>query len=204
MFITFIGPPISGKTTAAASLFANLKEKGFGGIEFLTEHARMYIARKKRSEGAAFTGLDDIDQNLIMLGQESMESDMSYNKDTILISDSSAVLAMLYMTDRFLEFQAGLLNTERNVINVSRIAAARYDIIFRCSPVRPGALSDPNRIHSFEQSVELDKRIDKVLDLAEVDRKKVVHLTGSIKERVRDASFHVLENWVKHLASKVG
>jgi hypothetical protein len=128
---------------------------------------------------------------------------MAYDPDYIVVSDSSAILALLYMTDDFIKHQAALTFTTTNAVALAKRAASRYDIIFRCLPVHASFLYDPNRIHSFEQSEALDKGIDKVLDLAEVDRSKVVTLSGNTHERVRTASCRVMEAWTQRLLKKV-
>jgi nicotinamide riboside kinase len=200
MLVTFIGPPCSGKTTTAARLFADLKEQGLPA-EFLAEYARMYIAQKRRFEGPDFPGLDDWDQVAILTEQAKSESILSFDKTSIVVADSSAVSALLYMTDDFIAREqlrrpdyGGL-----NAIEEARRCAQRYDIVFRCSPVRPGVLYDPNRVHSYEQSVELDKRITPIFELVGLDTSKVVPLFGDTRFRVTEAAAATTMKYLKAL-----
>ncbi len=200
MLVTFIGAPIAGKTTTAATLFANLKEQGLP-VEFLTEYARMYIAQKRRLEGGSFSGLDDLDQYAIFEEQAKHEEIFSADPQSIVIADSSAVSSLLYMSPAFIEQER---NREPpfghpNAINRARLCAERYDIVFRCSPVRSGVLYDPNRIHSYEQSLELDKRINDVFDLVKMSGSKVYPLFGDTKFRVTEAAAVVMRKVVDNL-----
>lgn len=202
MLVAFVGAPCSGKTTTAARLFADLKERGLP-VEFLAEYARMYIAQHRRFEhGFEPTPLSDRDQYAIFAEQAKHEMVLSSDPTSLVIADSSAISALLYMTDAYIEAQASLPPSQfgiPNVVEMAKQAAARYDIVFRCSPVRPGIVYDPNRVHSYEQSVELDKRISKVFDLVGLDTKKVYPLFGDTKMRVSEAGSIVLREAVERL-----
>jgi nicotinamide riboside kinase len=193
MLVAFVGPPCSGKTTTAARLFADLKERGLP-VEFLAEYARMYIAQKRWLQGGDMAPLDDNDQFGIFWEQDKHEMVMSADPTSLVIADSSAVSALLYMTDEFIEAESKRepVFGVPNAIEKAKRAAKRYDIIFRCSPVKPGVVYDPNRVHSYEQSVELGHRITKVFDLVGVDPKKVFPLFGDTKMRVSEAGSIVM------------
>jgi nicotinamide riboside kinase len=202
MLVAFVGPPCSGKTTTAARLFADLKERGLP-VEFLAEYARMYIARHRWFNGQYVAPLDDRDQFAIFTEQDKHELVLSSDPSSLVIADSSAISALLYMTDEFIEAESKRepLYGIPNAIEKAKLAAKRYDIVFRCSPVKPGVVYDPNRVHSYEQSVELDKRISKVFDLVGLDPKKVYPLFGDPKMRVSEAGSVVLRAHVERLAS---
>lgn len=191
MLIAFIGPPCSGKTTTAARLFADLKDAGYPA-EFLPEHARRYIAQR-RLRGIT-EPLNDEDQLHIMGSQEAEEKLMKLSSpDSVCVADSSAINAFLYMTK---DFRDNLL-IKRDVYE----AAQRYSLIFRCSPVRPGSLYDPNRVHSFDESVALDELVNPLLShLVDLDR--VVHLFGPQKMRAQKAYGAVLEAIVQEQVKK--
>jgi len=203
MLACFVGAPISGKTTTAARLFADLKEQGLP-VEILTEHARTYIAHKRFFQRENFKYLTDSDQAAIFEEQAQHEAILSWDPSSIVIADSSAISALLYMTDEFIA-QSAKVVTEygvSNIIDRARECAKHYDIVFRCAPIRPGVnygANDHNRIHSFEQSVELDKRIDFIFDTVRLDRSKVYPLFGDPKFRVSEASAIVMRAVVENL-----
>jgi nicotinamide riboside kinase len=203
MLACFVGAPISGKTTCAARLFADLKEQGIA-VEMLTEYARFYIARKRYFERDSFDGLNDIDQASILEEQAKHEAVLSWDPSSIVIADSSAISALLYMTDEFISESAKFIPTcgVPNLIDTAKECAKRYDVVFRCAPIRPGVnygANDHNRIHSFEQSVEIDKRIDFVFDTVGLDLSKVHQLFGDPKFRVAEASSIVMRAVVENL-----
>jgi nicotinamide riboside kinase len=201
MLVAFVGPPCSGKTTTAARLFADLKERGLP-VEFLAEYARLYIALKRFHEGDAPAPLDDRDQVAIFMEQYKHENILSRDPTSLVIADSSAISALLYMNDDFIEAEAlRPVNAygHSNIIEQAKTAASRYDIVFRCSPVKPGVVYDPNRVHSYEQSVELDKRITKVFARVGLDPKKVFPLFGDTKMRVSEAGSIVMREQVERM-----
>lgn len=201
MLVAFVGAPCSGKTTTAARLFADLKEQGLA-VEFLTEYARMYIARRRLLDGDSFKVLSDFDQAHILETQSQNEYTFASEAKSIVIADSSAVSALLYMSELF------LTNTqayERLISPIEKavMAASRYDVVFRCSPVRPGVLYDPNRLHSYEESVELDKRIDKVFELVQMNLSKVHQLFGPTDFRVKEAASVVMRKVFDNLKANL-
>lgn len=202
MLVTYIGAPCSGKTTTAARVFADLKERGLP-VEFLSEYARFYIAGKRNLEGDAFTGLDDRDQFAILQEQEKREFVMAADPRSLVVADSCAMSALLYMTEGYLSDSRMEDNClwfgGKSPLNLAREAAQQYDIIFRCSPVRPGVGYDPNRIHSYEQSLDIDKRIDRILDLCRVDRSKVFPLFGVPKLRVSESHAVIMPRLIQKL-----
>lgn len=201
MLVAFVGAPCSGKTTTAARLFADLKERGLP-VEFLAEYARLYIALKRFHEGDSPSPLENADQAAIFSEQYKHESILSRDPTSLVIADSSAVSALLYMTDDFIAQQAALpVNCygHANIIEQAKVAASKYDIVFRCSPVRPGVVYDPNRLHSYEQSVELDKRITKVFEMVGIDHKKVFPLFGDTRFRVSEAGAIVMRAQVERM-----
>ncbi len=192
MLIGFIGPAISGKTTTAAKLFAGLKDDGYVA-EFLPEQARAYIAHLRFRMGPDFKlELNDGDQKSILFEQYMSEKVFtnSLPPRSIVITDCAAFLALLYMTD------AG--RADPKTLAKARASAARFDLLFRCHPVRPGDLYDPNRVHSFEQSQALDAQLVDVLNLAQVDPSKVVELAGPSYVRASAARNELTERLLCH------
>lgn len=202
MLATYIGAPSSGKTTTSARVFADLKERGMS-VEFLSEYARLYIAHKRRMEGDTFEGLTNLDQVDILFEQAKNEDIITSDPKLLVVADSCAMSALLYMTDEYIERVKKKPDFEwvggKNPITLARECAKRYDVVFRCAPVRPGVQYDPNRIHNFEQSLEIDKRIDMVLDLCEVPRSKVYPLIGDPRMRVSESHGVLMPKLVEFL-----
>ena len=178
VLIGFIGSPCSGKTTTAARLFADLKDFGYVA-EFVPEQARLYIAHQRQLTSETVT-LTDADQFQILKSQRSAEELMLHG-DTIVVTDSSILNTLLYLSS---EFQSESFLKEVDV------AARRYDLLFRCPPVQTTAICDPNRVHSFAQSVELHGRLDQLLAARNVTS---IPLGGSTRQRASAAMSLVLE-----------
>lgn len=187
MLVNFIGCPSSGKTTIAAKVFANLKEAGFPA-EFVAEYARFYIAKKRKVTGEVVTLTDD-DQLKIMYGHGETERVMkSSSKETTVISDSSTLLSLVYMTPEF-------RTTSGEVRRLAEQVTSEIDVAFYCPPVQFSGVPDANRLHSYEEALEIDK---KLLPLVKkfAPNVEVILLNGNVEEKV-DAV-------LKHLYSKIG
>jgi nicotinamide riboside kinase len=205
MLVTYMGAPCSSKTTTSARLFADLKERGMA-VEYLTEYAREFISSRRHFEGGVFAGLNDLDQAAILREQARREEVMTFDPKVVVIADSCAMSALLYMTDAYIEKVLSMPSANfyggQSPIDLAREQAKKYDVIFRCAPVRPGVGYDPNRIHSYEQSLELDKRMERVFDLCNVDRSKVFPLFGDTKLRVSESSAVLMPRLIERLMTK--
>jgi hypothetical protein len=193
MLIAFVGTPCSGKTTTAARVFADLKDAGYPA-EFLPETARLYIA-ERRMVKCDSTPLADCDQDIIFTRQSEMEELLYLSSpESIIVADSAAVNALLYMTEAR---RASAMLTASE----ARMAAARYTLVFRCHPVQAGTMYDPNRVHSFAESQELDGLVDPLLTGLEL---KYISLFGPQQMRSRRAYGAILEAIVNEHSGKVG
>src|SRR5260370_9265394 len=152
MLVNFVGSPASGKTTAAAMLFAALKERGLAA-EFVTEVARTYIARKKlwlALENMEMPILYDDDQFEIMHEQWHIEYKMviTGGRDSLIISDGSPLNSLLYMTPEFRQSPQiqELVRSTRNLMEGP--CDLPSSLTFVCAPVdRDRNIPDPNRAH---------------------------------------------------------
>lgn len=186
MLINFLGCPSSGKTTCAAALFARLKESGISS-EFVAERARRYIAEQKRQNG--WTGvvtLNDEHQQEIMQQQMYDEWLMhrSVNGESIVISDSSPLNSLLYMQD-----------VDQKTLDLATRAVNLTDLTFYCYPIEFGATVDPNRIHSENESSQIDQKIPELIAKLFPDfwSKKVIHLGGHASVRFSTALYATLD-----------
>jgi len=177
MLISFIGPPCSGKTTTAARLFADLKDLGYP-TEFLPEVARYHIATKiNRLQPGEPLILTDSDQFNILCEQSEREQILNQH-ETIVVTDSSVLNTPLYMTSISPQ-------TEEQI----HLSLKRYDLIFRCPPVQPPCIQDPHRVHSFEQSLRLDKELTNLLLKFNVTS---IFLSGDTRHRTQQATAALL------------
>jgi nicotinamide riboside kinase len=191
MLIGMIGAPCSGKTTVAAKLFAELKDLGLP-TDYVAEQARFYIANKrflqKKSGGGEEVILSDEDQLAIARQQFRHELVMS-DPRTILITDSSVLNSLLYMSDEF--------RKSEEVQSLARAAAARYDVLFICHPVQRPDGTDPNRIHDETFSLKVHENIGPLLQalLFDSSHLEIQHLVGPSRIRLQEAQSLTLETW---------
>lgn len=157
MLVSFVGSPCSGKTTTAASVFAELKASGLPA-EFVGEHARLYIAQAKckaMDYNVPFE-LTDEDQRKIFINQYDIERTMTRvcGPEVVVISDSCPLNSLLYMNDLNVFVQPEAYIAE---------VANSLELIFVCDPVKPATSIDPNRIHDEEQSKAIHAKIEPML-----------------------------------------
>lgn len=146
MLVNFVGAPCSGKTTIAAGVFSELKKRE-KNVEFVTERAREYIARKWYLHRDA--KLDDQDQYEIMLEQAKAQRYMN-RMDTAVICDSDPLLSMLYMTP---EFRKAL-----SVVFLADDVARSMGLLFYC-PMLNSYKMEGNRIHDLSFATSIDNQI---------------------------------------------
>lgn len=191
MLIGFIGTPCSGKTTIAAKLFASLKEVGMK-TELVVEHARQYIAEKRFKEGLKYSdpvSLTNDDQFDIYRKQILLEKTMvnSTSPETIVISDTTAVSAALYMDDTF-EWDPN----RRFFANLE----GHYDLIFYCHSLNLKFLpEDSNRIHDLDAINKLENKSLALMNLCKEKGIDVFELYGSLtlEQRYLKASHAIME-----------
>ncbi len=179
MLLQFLGCPSSGKTTIAAGVFFQLKKHGFNS-EFITEQARSYIVKKKAlSTDKAGLRLGGYDQLQIFNLQKELEDNFFksiQNQDGIIVADSSCINTLLYLSDKEIE-EAGLISILKD--RFSRMEAK----FFYCSPVLLKGSTDPNRLHSQEESKKLDERMQEILK-KHFPEFKICNLNGDLNSRV--------------------
>jgi hypothetical protein len=181
MIVNFVGAPCSGKTTTAASLFAKLKEDGHPA-EFLTEQARLYIASIRLTENLQPSdpvSLSDFDQAGIMYYQMHYETMLQKvcGPDMIVVTDSSFLNALLYMTE-----EGKTVGYKHSIAEYVAEASKHDRIIFVCPAVKPPAGSDPNRVHSEEQAKLIEAKIPEMLATYAKDA-HIVNLEGTTHQR---------------------
>ena len=143
MLVNFIGSPCSGKTTIAAGVFAELKNRGVD-VDFVTERAREYIARKRYMEGPDFK-LVDSDQHQIFAEQDNVQRYMA-NAGNLVVCDSDPLLTLLYL-EKMNYFSWKIEKV------VSRMGLLVY-----CLPLEEYS-KEENRIHDREFALSIDRKI---------------------------------------------
>jgi predicted ATPase len=178
MLIRFIGSPGSGKTTISAKVFAHLKETGYP-TDFVTEFARQFIAYKKVSSGRSTITLKDEDQLEIMGKQIDLDQNFSLScgPETIIITDTCPLNALFYMSSDFRDNNPIVQDLVRDCLSVDAV-------YFYSPPVQDLTVSDPNRVHSREQSLEVDKSINQILAKF-ANNIKVLPLFGDPDQRMK-------------------
>jgi hypothetical protein len=150
MLVTFIGSPISGKTTTAAQVFAELKKAGMPA-EFICEIARQEIATRRVER--LDTPLVNGDQLDFMSKQFKAEQIMTTaaTANGVVVSDSSALNSLFYMTP---EFRDAVMTSSlfKDIIDFYRKPDA---LIFFSQPIQVINPLDPNRLHTTAQSLKI-------------------------------------------------
>lgn len=155
MKVTFIGCASSGKTTTAAMVFSELKRNGIV-CEFISEQARIYIARKRLSNPKFYPS--DEDQIEIMKQQQELIRIMensTIEAGAIVICDSSPLNALLYMSPEARDSQ--------EVQELIREFEVDPGLTFYSPPVPRNYSVDPNRVHTEAQSLTIDHSIPSVM-----------------------------------------
>ncbi len=204
MFIGFIGSPISGKTTVAAKVFAELKQSGQPNVEFVAEQARFYIAKKKY-DSLMNTGLPDSqivltddDQKKIFHDQVTVEKIMSTAVDPngIVVCDSLSLNSLWYMSE----------NLQNDIFCGNELSDTFFktynwyfnQLIFLCNPVHMLPPSGESlRLHSMEESRKIHDKINHLLiNKLHSLNKTITRLNGPIDLRVNDV--------IRKIYSKLG
>jgi adenylate kinase family enzyme len=173
MLINFIGAPGSGKSTIAANTFAKLKSMSIPA-DFISERAREVIAKYKFKKMPL--GSDEM-QIEILEAQYKAETYFKNSTNYPIIADSSTLLTLAYGTETFFR------NYSNRVSALVDNIIPEMDVVFYI-PLRNEVQEDPNRIHSYDQCLEVDKKIKDIISkyLTSSKHVKVVYLTGGIEE----------------------
>jgi predicted ATPase len=149
MLVTFIGSPISGKTTTAAQVFAELKKSGMPA-EFICEIARQEIATRRVER--LDTPLVNGDQLDFMFKQYQTELTMtSATPESVVISDSSALNSLFYMTPDFRE----AVMASQLCKDAIALYSKQTTLVFFSQPIHIINPLDPNRVHTTAESLKI-------------------------------------------------
>lgn len=156
--INLIGGPCCGKSTVAAQLFSELKKIGLS-VELIQEPIKEHIYEE---HNAILT------HQIALFGEHLLKMDSLIGKVDCIIQDTSLLLNIVYDNTNNQLFNS-LVIQEYNRFNNIDFFLNRGNIEFQ----------DYGRLHTYEQSLELDKRIKDVYNFAnaayiELDTKTAV------------------------------
>ncbi len=186
MLVTFVGAPLTGKSTTAALLYSRLKLMG-RPTEIVQEYAREYIAlRHKAGDNRPLT---DEDQVKIMTKQFEKEllffGSMKANPLGLVISEGSSVNAMLYMSKN--------LWSNPDIVSKAKALLSASELVFWAAPIDlPEYVQamDPNRVHTLEQSRDVATRVQDLFQ--HLDFHRAIVLQGGAEKRASKALTAVL------------
>lgn len=140
--INLFAGPGAGKSTMAAGLFYKMKSMDFN-VELVTEYCKDLVY-----EGRTKT----IKNQLYVLGKQYYRMEKLQNVVDYIITDSPLLLNAIYAKNypaSFIDLTIDFHNTFNNINFFIR---------------RNGSFSDRGRIHSLEESMNIDEKIKELLD----------------------------------------
>lgn len=146
VIINLIGGPCSGKSTTAAALFAELKKTGMA-VELLQEPIKKHIYNDDH-------GI--INNQIALFGEQLYDLTQLSQKVDCIVQDGSLLLNAVYDQTNNQLFKA-LVIQEYNKFRNLDFFINRGDMQFQ----------EYGRVHTYEESVELDQKIRDVYNFAD-------------------------------------
>ena len=145
--INLFAGPGAGKSTMAAGLFYKMKSSGFN-VELVTEYCKdlVYEGRTKA-----------IKNQLYVLGKQYYKMEKLQHVVDYIITDSPLLLNCIYANNYPESFNNLILDFHNTFNNIN------YFIN------RSDSFDVEGRIHSLQQSIEIDDKIKKLFDLLNVN-----------------------------------
>lgn len=143
--INLIAGPCAGKSTAAAQLFSELKKTGMS-VEYLQEPIKQHIYEDHR-------GI--LTHQIALFGEQLYKLDSLINKVDCVVQDGSLLFNALYDQTNNQLFKSLVIQEYHRFRNLD-FFLNRGDIQFQ----------EYGRIHTYEESLELDKRIKDLYNFA--------------------------------------
>ena len=155
--INLIAGPCAGKSTVAAQLFSELKKTGMS-VELLQEPIKQHIYEDHR-------GI--LTHQIALFGEQLYKLDSLVGKVDCIVQDGSLLLNTVYDKSNNQLFKA-LVIQEYNRFKNLDFFVNRGEIEFQSY----------GRIHTYEQSIELDKKIRDVYNFANATYLEVNSVTA--------------------------
>ncbi len=148
LVVNLIGGPCSGKSTVAAELFARLKKMGIS-CELVSEYIKERIYEENNTIKT---------HQIAIFGMEHYAITNKIGKVDVIVHDGSFLNNIVYKQGENIEFD-NLVISEYNKFNNLDFFLKRGNIDFETY----------GRIHTLEESLELDNLIRKVYNNAKVN-----------------------------------
>lgn len=182
--IGMVGAPGSGKSTFAAMLYSELLQLGFSGSRLVQEKAQEYLGSGRE--------IKRIKDQFSVTNMQKFEEDKisSLNFDPV-ICDSAMLMSRIYM-DTIVE-SVNDINLEDEFYKekfdeITMGCNDRYDLVVYCPLIDTLDKRGQFRIHSPEQSKEIDNRILDLISCLEEDS-LVYRVDDDVSQRKLDAIY---------------
>lgn len=141
--VNLLGAPSSGKSTIAATLFANLKCRR-ANCELVTEAAKDYVYEENQRA---------LDCQPYIFGKQLWRIERLIGKVDLIICDSPILLSAIYNKKHSTSFTQSVLDIFNQFHNIN--------FFFESDPKK---YNNTGRIHNLEQCLEIEKQMLKFLD----------------------------------------
>lgn len=148
IFINLVGGPGCGKTTTAAALFSELKRTPSLSVEFIREPIQHHIY-----ENSTLI----MSNQIPLFGEDMLQIYSLDGKVDIVVRDTSLLNNIVYDREDNTLFHSLVIQEYKKLRNID-FFLERGDIEFQ----------EYGRIHTYEQSLELDQRIQDVYRFANI------------------------------------
>lgn len=141
--INIMGGPGIGKSTAAAKIFAKLKENGYSA-ELVTEVAKDYVWEEHTKI---------LKDQLFIFAKQNRRLERLRDKVDFVVTDSPGILATVYQMEGYYpSFEQLVLEVHNSYNNVNFVLNRHY------------GFQSEGRAHDEETSKNIDKRIISILE----------------------------------------
>ena len=140
-----LGGPGAGKSTACFHIVEELKKKGYV-VEYVSEYAKDLVWEEND------TLLDGSEEHQFEILKEQLHRiDRLYGKVDFIVTDASILLNAVYNKELTLEYESMLRSLNSCYENFNFLVK------------RDGRFETEGRIHSYEESIQKDREIEKLL-----------------------------------------
>lgn len=148
LIVNAFGGPGVGKTTCCWEIASELKKRGIIA-EYVSEYAKELVYEER------FDLLDDSMKNQkIILAEQKKRLDRLIGKVNVIVTDSPLLLSIIYANDSTKEYEDDILKTFNSYNNFNMVVLRN----------KKQTYEQTGRKQNFEESLEKDKEILKLLD----------------------------------------
>lgn len=143
LVINLFGGPGSGKSTSAALLFGHLKQHGYN-VELVTEYAKELVWEERNKTLA---------NQIYLLGKQTNRIEMLRGKVDAIITDSPLLLCSIYRGEHYPQAFDDLVKWQYDQHDNKNFFLNRVK-----------QFNPKGRVHTLEQSIEIDTTVKSLLD----------------------------------------